>query len=285
MTENLRVRRGAVAALVACAAALSAAQGAAVSVDVVSIRKVASNSGNSGPSFPPRLASPQRIEMRRWEFRSIILDAYQANSASDLVNGPAWLDQERFDLQATLSGEAKGQIPRDLIKQILAERLKLRVHFEPREQQVLALVLAQPTAGRPPALVPTTHDCEAWESRLKEETSPTPVFAANGGMICMVSGTVMGRILAGGARLTQFAWLLTRSEGVDIVDQTGLPGRYEFTFEYAPSVMRRGAVEPNSDERPSLSTALREQLGLKLEPRRVTRDVLVIDHVERPEEN
>ena len=63
-----------------------------------------------------------------------------------------------------------------------------------------------------------------------------------------------------------------------VEDKTGLPGRYDFTLQYTYQ-----SADP--DSYPTLTTAIQEQLGLKLERTRGTVDVIVIDHIERPTEN
>ena len=60
-------------------------------------------------------------------------------------------------------------------------------------------------------------------------------------------------------------------------DMTGLSGRYSFTLTFAKS--------DDDVSAPSIFTALQEQLGLKLESKRIPTRVLVIEHVERPSEN
>jgi len=67
--------------------------------------------------------------------------------------------------------------------------------------------------------------------------------------------------------------------GIDrpVIDRTGLQGNYGFTVKFAPA----GATTPDQD-RPDLLTAIREQLGLKLEATRAPLDVLVIDSVDKP---
>jgi uncharacterized protein (TIGR03435 family) len=63
-----------------------------------------------------------------------------------------------------------------------------------------------------------------------------------------------------------------------VVDQTGLNGRFDFTLDWAPD-------QATNSSAPSLVTALREQLGLRLESQRSPVEVLVIDRIERPSEN
>ena len=66
-----------------------------------------------------------------------------------------------------------------------------------------------------------------------------------------------------------------------VIDKTGLTGRSEFSYKWAPDLSATDA----GDSRVSFMTALEEQLGLKLERTRGLIDVLVIDSVERPTPN
>jgi uncharacterized protein (TIGR03435 family) len=75
--------------------------------------------------------------------------------------------------------------------------------------------------------------------------------------------------------------------GVDrtVIDRTGLVGEFDFTIEWAIPLATLDP-EPAADATgPSLGTALREQLGLKLESTRGPVEILVIDHIERPTPN
>jgi bla regulator protein blaR1 len=73
--------------------------------------------------------------------------------------------------------------------------------------------------------------------------------------------------------------------GRPVVDETGLTGTFDFTMEcLAPEATPGAAPDPDA-EGPTFLEAVREQLGLKLEPMKVEMDVLVVDHVEEPSEN
>lgn len=86
-----------------------------------------------------------------------------------------------------------------------------------------------------------------------------------------------GELTAKAIPLSIFAQSLKWYSGRQVVDQTGLPGKYDFTFKWTRN---ESAVDS-----PSLFTALQEQLGLKLEPIKGLVKTLVIDHIERPSEN
>ena len=76
-----------------------------------------------------------------------------------------------------------------------------------------------------------------------------------------------------------------------MLDKTGLTGRYEIQFEFAPQAMAPRPLDPgapqtvNAADGPSLFDALTSRLGLKLEPGKAPIDVIVIDRLERPTEN
>jgi uncharacterized protein (TIGR03435 family) len=141
-----------------------------------------------------------------------------------------------------------------MIQNLLADRFSLKFHRENREQPVYALVLAKGGA------------------RLKAN-SDGGVGATNTsvrpGKSRMDGTAVSMELLAGyiGNRLGQI-----------VVDKTGLSGGYDFTLEWSPD-------QAADSSAPSLVTALREQLGLRLEWQKSPVEVLVIDTLEKPSEN
>ena len=92
--------------------------------------------------------------------------------------------------------------------------------------------------------------------------------------------------MEGEATMVTLSEMLRVSSGRFVVDKTGLSGTYrvKLTFDLF-ATMRGPGAPPPSDDVPSVFTAVREQLGLRLDPSRTDRDVLVIDRLERPTEN
>lgn len=89
-----------------------------------------------------------------------------------------------------------------------------------------------------------------------------------------------------------FCSYLSRVTAHTIVDHTGLRGKYEIRLEYGPdrttpgpSAADRPGVPAEIQPGPSLFTAVEQQLGLKLVPVKGTRQVIVIDHIEKPTGN
>src|SRR5262249_48538294 len=87
-----------------------------------------------------------------------------------------------------------------------------------------------------------------------------------------------------GVRIDPLLVILSNVTGRTVVDRTGLTGKYAFTLKFRSAIEKTGADDA-ADAGPDLFTAIQEQLGLKLERMKGPVDVLVIDHIERPEEN
>jgi hypothetical protein len=62
-------------------------------------------------------------------------------------------------------------------------------------------------------------------------------------------------------------------------------GRFTYDLGFDPAILRGGNSNLGDDSKPSIFTAVQEQLGLKLEPQKAQIEVLVIDQIERPSEN
>lgn len=78
------------------------------------------------------------------------------------------------------------------------------------------------------------------------------------------------------------------SYGTPVRDQTGLTGLYEFTLTFDDSNNRPPTARNDApaDPLPDLFTALQDQLGLKLESKKIPLDLIVVDRVEKtPTEN
>ena len=211
---------------------------------------------------------------------------------SQVIGGPDWLDTDKFDVVATTPLPTQPTPPpqsRQMALRLLLERFKLKAHWETRELPVYVLSKARADGTLGPGLTPTSDaECEKARSvgppPMPAGTPPGPVPP----MPPQGCGSIQfgpGQLIARGARMELFAQTLTSVPavtGIDrpIVDRSGLQGNYAFALKFAPV----GAANADLD-RPELVTALREQLGLRLEATRAPIDVLVVDSVERPTPN
>ena len=187
-----------------------------------------------------------------------------------ILNRPDWLGADQYEIQAKIedslfaamqkmtTDQQRAQV--SLMEQsLLADRFKLKVHFETREVPVYALVVAKGGAKLTPA----------------KEGGPISLS-----IIDVDQGLQMKAV---GVTLDQ--WITSPFMGGRIVeDQTGLKGRYDFTLTFGqeqPAALDGG----QGGDAPTLTEAIQEQLGLKLVPTKGQVEVIVIDHIERPSVN
>jgi uncharacterized protein (TIGR03435 family) len=147
-----------------------------------------------------------------------------------------------------------------MVRTLLADRFGLSAHVEEREMDVLALVRATPKTPLPSGF-----------ERVPCLPSDRPPCRAGGGN---------GEIVSTGAPMTFLAERLGVLLGRRVVDRTGLEGRYKFTIKY-------GVADSQGllSDGPEITTAIGEQLGLRLLSTRVRLPVLVIDRVHSPSPN
>ncbi len=192
---------------------------------------------------------------------------------------PKWAASDLFEIEARANGTPTKDQMRLMMQSLLAERFKLAVHFESRDTPLLALVLAKP-GKLGPNLRPHEQG-PACDSGADVFPRQCQVYAR----IRTAKGTVRD-----GSRNTTmeiFAGSL-RELGRPVVDRTGLTGKFDFEMEWTPEP--NGPPPPDAAPSadlpgPTLIEALRDQLGLKLEPTRGPIKTLMVDHVERPSEN
>jgi uncharacterized protein (TIGR03435 family) len=189
-----------------------------------------------------------------------IMSAYDVHTPEQIVGLPAWAGSEAFAIEAKMDGDTVAALAKlqpqeqwqqrqKMLQALLADRFALKVHRTTKELPIYVLTVVD--AGK-----------------LKKSVSET------GG-----SSTYSGKFTARGISIDSLAMNLSNTVGRTVVNQTGLEGTYDFTLEWAPE----GADA--SDPRPSIFTALEEQMGLKLKPARGPVDAIVVDAIKRPSQN
>ena len=257
--------------------------------EVATIRQ--NRSGDRGGGI--RRQPGGRLTVTNMSLRTLITFAYQI-TGYQLVGGPGWADSDAFDVLARMEGNPEWGAPGSglpdpaqlAMQSLLAERFKLKLHHEMRDLDVYALALVAP--GMPgPALKPSPNDCKALAEQTRQGKLPQPAGPppATGIVPCSILGNV-GMIRFDGFGMPQVANILIGQAGRIVVDRTNLPGSWQFVMTFAPEqragVAPDGQLAPSSPDAPSFFTALREQLGLKLESTRAPVDVTVIDAAVRP---
>ena len=272
------------------------AQSGSPAFEVASIKRSV-----DGPvSFPGVLLQPGgRATSPGTSVRQLILVAYGLQDLQ-LVGGPAWITSDRYAIDARAGADATRASVRQMVKTLLAERFQLAAHIEQRELPAFALVLAHRDGRLGPRLRRSGPDCAPVVPPEGVPIPPPPPPGPNQGFTPVLPQDPIGPTCGfvsfpgwmSGRRLSMahVAQQLTQLTRRPVADETGLTGDFDIDVTFMPDqpVQLNGGAAPPAlamSDRPSLMTAIQEDLGLKLEPQRRQVEVLVIDRVERPSEN
>lgn len=206
--------------------------------------------------------------------RALIWQAYPGFQA-DILGLPSWADLERYDITAKVPSDAPPPTEQQRIamfRQLLSDRYKMLAHTEIRVRQAFNLVLDRTDGRLGPNLKPSTRQCAVPTIPGSERQQALPP--------CRV--TLKGQRFEGETTIGVFAGILRDLVGRPVIDKTNLSGVHYIEFE---SSAQPFTGTPSRADLPSVFTAVREQLGLRLEATEAQTEILVIDRIERPTEN
>jgi uncharacterized protein (TIGR03435 family) len=266
----------------------------------------------TGPAMMSMRTLPTSFNITNLPLRLLITQAYRVSNYQ-LVGAPGWIDSERFDIVAKApEGSRPDQTPL-MLRGLLADRFKLKVHGETRETQIYALTVARSDGRLGPKLSKSTDDCEKILAERRAAAAAAraggagpipftppgpnekPVCTMNMRPTPMPNGPPLMNLRAGGQPLQLLVSQISSMLNKRVVDRTGLTGLYDFELQFSmQSALTTGALTtapPGGttpaapiDDGPTIFDAVRE-LGLKLESDRGPVEHLVIDSVERPTED
>lgn len=206
---------------------------------------------------------------------------------------PKWVASDRYSIEArAATGNTTKDQMRLMVQSLLVERFHLAAHVEAREVPVFELRLAKADqrgpklilhADGPPCDKPGPSPGEGLPGFPFDCHSLSAINRPGTTLILVGSRDVTMEVLAGALSTLVYSGL-----GRPLIDKTGIEGRVDFTLEWGREP--RGPAASNSSvpaapAGPTLIDALREQLGLKLEPVNAMLPILVVDRVERPSDN
>jgi uncharacterized protein (TIGR03435 family) len=186
-----------------------------------------------------------RIAGRNVTLRGCVHSAYDIPEAQ-IFGGPRWVDEERYDIDAKAPGPAGDHEMMTMLQSLLAERFKLAIHRETRPLPGYALV--------------------AGKNGLTAKRSKPGTLS--------VTSSSRRSIDAAGCSMERLAAKLAGILHAPVADLTGIAGDFDFKLEWTPDELQTGVF-----------AALEEQLGLKLEGRKVPVETIVIDSAAKPSEN
>jgi uncharacterized protein (TIGR03435 family) len=210
-----------------------------------------------------------RITITNYTLKMLIHEAYGVEEFQ-ITGGPAWAGEKRYSIAAMPPADSKSSRinpanpklpPPDeellMLRALLISRFHLAIHEEKKEGSVFALELGKQGSRLTPA-----KDRDAFPSvgagRTGNPEAPDFMLGQN-------------------ASMALFATRLARDLKRPVLDRTGLPGTYDFRFEYAADLSESS---PGS----SLFTAI-QLLGLKLAPAKGPVSHVIVDRAEQPSEN
>jgi uncharacterized protein (TIGR03435 family) len=290
----------------------------AATFEVASIK--VSNPNNTTPFGSIPLIVPQgpgRLSATNVPLRLLVRMAYQVQDFQ-IVGGPSWQTSQKFDIVAKADDSTATDTTQlmPMMRTLLEDRFKLKTHKETREMPIETLVIARSDGKLGPNLRPSTSDCQnsqeqqkraqAAASALRGDASALAALLPKPGEVvpCTISPMIGGAqgaaagsapsfgLRGNGQSLNLLVQLLSQATGKTVQDKTGLTGLYDFELSFDPEVLLRIASQAGLNlpaganqlqfDSPSLLTALREQLGLKLDSTRGPIEMLVIDSAEMP---
>lgn len=249
------------------------------SFEVVSIR---GHQPGYWPTFERREFTSDGFNWINAQPQGIIVYAFDLHDPKlgpNLIPGaPKWIRSEWYDIRARLSdsdiktlakltSQERDAFHRQLLQSILAERFKLKAHLVSKDSLAYELVVAK--------------------------SGPKNLKHASPSESPHVDWVDAGYGQYHGVPLDALVMLLKMQEDCPVVDKTGLTGNYDFELKWdrnpetmPPAGTSTVPAAPSEDaSRPSIFTALLEQLGLKLVPIRAPLDSIVIDYIEKPSPN
>jgi uncharacterized protein (TIGR03435 family) len=232
-------------------------------------------------NFPGDGISAENIPVRL-----LVQYAFGFNDSTRFSQMPSWVDSERYDIEAKadsplretlakLSREERNPIRQRMIQSLLADRMKFAFHRETRELSVYSLIIEKGGPKFQPSK-PTAADPNLQRPFIWATSTRDGVVTLTGERVDIASLTRM----------------LTLHSRKPVTDETiGLTGKYDITLRFVPEdgQVQRSAgstpLEAPDPSAPDLVSAVKDQLGLKLQSGKGPVDVIVIDHIERPSGN
>ncbi len=229
----------------------------------------------------PRTADPTRYSCDKCDLYNLVLMAYDLHAYQ--LSVPDWMRSAGFDIAAKMPEGTTEEQFRLMLQHLLTERFKLAMHRERKEMPAYELTVAKggPKLKESPGAAPPST-AEPAKFTLDKEGFPV---LAPGQPFSMIVTNDRARLRAAGMSMEDFARRLSGQTNRPVIDATGLKGKYDFTLSWVGN-----AISPNptaiENSGPTLPGALQEQLGLRLESKKGSVEILVVDHMEKtPAEN
>ena len=190
---------------------------------------------------------------------------------------PGWVRSEKYDVAAKAAeGDPQVDQIRAMLRQLLEDRFQLKYHWETKEAPVYFLTVGK--AGKLKESAP--GDCPP-PLRSGEGPRAGSPDDAPCGSLRNSPGHTKGTKLTAEELAGSLSFLLRKQ----VVDKTGLTGKYDVELEWTPERIQMQQEGSAENGPPTIFTAIQQQLGLKLESGKAPMKMMVVDRVDRPAEN
>jgi uncharacterized protein (TIGR03435 family) len=215
---------------------------------------------DSGIGLPRPLPGGQGYVATNAPLMAMLMSAYRLPD-SQISGATKWMIFDPWDVDAKAEHPSTLAQLQEMFQSLLADRFQLRFHRETKE--AAAYVLSVEKSGS--------------KLKISDATDPSDMPVK--------SGDRPGERIGTGVSMSYLCWYFSFTFDAPLVNQTGLDGLYDFTLKPLLQPQEAQGADTLDRRNADLVTALREQLGLKLEYRKAPVEFFVIDHAERPSEN
>jgi uncharacterized protein (TIGR03435 family) len=222
--------------------------------------------GNTGSGWD---TDKNRTTIENYTLQQLIKRAYDVHSNSQIIGGPDWLTKQHFDISAKIDDnemariekmtpEQKSHEYRAILQSLLLERFHLKAHMETRPLPAYALLVNG--------------------ARSKLTSLPGKADSANHSM-SIRNAHMEAKAISMDGLAEHLSNMPEVGERI-VINRTDLTGDFDFELNWTPD---RGAPPSSDAVYPGLFTALREQLGLKVEPETISVPVVIVEAAAQPE--
>ncbi len=216
----------------------------------------------------PGTGDPTRVDYHNASLSDLICKAYGVESYQ--IEGPDWLQRERYEIAATVAPGSTEEQFHLMLRNLLAERLKVQLHRDQKQMDGYSLTVEK-GGTKLKAHIETPPEDNPQSFGSKTDRDGYPVIPREG----LAEANGRARMKLPDVGIEMIASMLSLQLRSPVNNQTGMSGKYDLDLFWST---RPPDVDDNG---PDLVTAVRDQLGLKLERKKMPVDVLVVDHAEK----
>jgi uncharacterized protein (TIGR03435 family) len=248
-----------------------------------------SRRGDGRESSPERLHLPCQtlLSLIQWGYVNFAEGRFNPLAAIPILGGPSWINSDLFEIDAkTERPQSSGTMNGPMLRSLLQERFRLKIHQETKEAPIYAITVAKGGTK----LQASKRDCITIDPERPPPIEPDKPLPA----VCGMSRLTSKGWEAFAVTMADFATLLSTNADRKVVDRTGLSGMFDIRLDLAaddfglanrPDDSSQIASRPEQTDIFTRVRAAVQKLGLRVDSGRGPGESLVIDWAERPSEN